>query len=157
MHLGKYSALFFLSMVKFMFAPMGGPAADLSFVETYLICLSGGLFSAVIFFFMSEYFMIRAHKKRIKKYQLAIEKGEKPKIKRTFTKVNKTIVRMKMKVGVYGIALFAPLFLSVPVGTIITAKFYGKEKKTFPLIIIGLSLNGLIITFLTYFAGSLFK
>jgi len=157
MHLGKYSALFFLSMVKFMFAPMGGPTADLSFWETYLVCLSGALFSTSIFFFMSEYFMIRAHKKKITNYQLAIEKGETPKIKKNFTKVNKAIVRMKMKVGVYGIALFAPLFLSVPVGTIITAKFYGKEKKTFPLIIIGLSLNGLIITFLTYFAGSLFK
>ncbi len=157
MHLGKYSALFFLSMVKFMFAPMGGPAADLAFFETYLVCLSGALFSTTIFFFMSEYFLLRAHKKKIAKYKQALDKGVEPKLKKNFTKVNKAIVRLKMKVGVYGIALFAPLFLSVPVGTIITAKFFGKEKKTFPLIVIGLAMNGLIITSLTYFAGSLFK
>ena len=48
-------------------------------------------------------------------------------------------------------------FNSVPVGTIITAKFFGKEKKTFPLIVIGLAMNGLIITSLAYFAGGLFK
>ena len=157
LHLGKYSALFFLSTVKFMFAPLGGPAADLAFLETYLVCLSGALFSTTIFYFMSEFFMLRTHQKRIAKYNKAIDRGEKPKLKKNFTKVNKAIVKLKIKIGVYGVALFAPLFLSVPVGTIITAKFFGKEKKTFPLIVIGLAMNGLIITSLAYFAGGLFK
>lgn len=157
LYLGKYSALFFLSMVKFMFAPLGGPAADLAFLETYLVCLSGALFSTTIFYFMSEFFMLRSHQKKIAKYYKAIDRGEKPKLKKNFTKVNKAIVKLKIKIGVYGVALFAPLFLSVPVGTIITAKFFGKEKKTFPLIVIGLAMNGLIITSLAYFAGGLFK
>ena len=47
-----------------------------------------------------------------------------------FTKGNKFIVRLKLKLGIYGISFYAPLFLSVPIGTIITAKFYGKEKKS---------------------------
>lgn len=156
MDIGKYSVFFFLSMIKFLFTPFGGPAASLTFIETYLVCVSGATFSATIFYFMSEYFMVKAHEKRVRNYKEAIEKGITLPHKKKFTYFNKLVVKMKMKLGVYGIAMYAPLFLSVPLGSIVTAKFYGKEKKTFPIIVLGMFINGLITSSIAYFILGLF-
>jgi hypothetical protein len=55
-----------------------------------------------------------------------------------------------MRVGKIGICFFAPLFLSIPLGSIISAKFYGRENNTFLFIFVGLLLNGAVTTFLAY-------
>jgi len=143
---GKYIGFFGFSMIKFLFTPFGGPKAGLSFVETYIVCVAGALLSAAIFYFSSEFFLIRAHKKRKELIRKSIETGIPLKQKKKFTKTNKLIVRIKHKLGIIGVAFYAPLFLSIPIGTIITAKFYGKEKRTFPLIVLGIFVNGVITT-----------
>ncbi len=134
-----------------MFAPLGGPAMGLSFMETYLACISGGIFAACIFYFSSNYFMHRAKHKRELKRRKQIELGVPFKEKRKFTRLNRGIVWVKMTLGIYGTALWAPLFLSVPLGSIIAAKFFGDDKRTFPLIIIGMFMNGAITTSIAYF------
>lgn len=156
---GAMFVLFGISMAKFMFAPFGGIPAHLTFLETYLSCVSGAIVSAAIFYFSSEYFLHRARRKR---EQLAedIALGRtvsKKKKRRNFTFVNKMIVRLKKRLGIYGTAFFVPLFLSIPIGSIITAKFFGKDKRTFPLIIIGIFLNGAFLTGLHYGSVWLFR
>ncbi len=153
---GKYIGFFGFSMIKFLFTPFGGPKAGLSFVETYIVCVAGALLSAAIFFFSSEYFLKRAHKKRKELILKSIETGIPLKQKKKFTKTNKLIVRIKHKLGIIGVAFYAPLFLSIPIGTIITAKFYGKEKRTFPLIILGIGINGVITTGIAYIIADFF-
>jgi hypothetical protein len=133
-----------------MFAPLGGPHMGLTFFETYLACVSGGVFAACIFYFSANYFMHRAHKKRQQVLHDHLEKGIPMKVKRKFTRVNKGIVKVKMTLGIYGTALWAPLFLSVPLGSIISAKFFGDDKRTFPLIILGMFINGFITTGIAY-------
>ncbi|HLP55703.1 MAG TPA: hypothetical protein VK151_11765 [Fluviicola sp.] len=151
-----YITFFGLSTIKFLFTPFGGPAAGLSFIETYVSCVSGGLFSAVIFYFSSEFFMIRAHKKRVELLRISIETGVPLKPKKKFTRMNKFIVLIKRRLGIVGVAMYAPLFLSVPIGSIIAAKFYGKEKRTFPLIAVGMFVNGAITTGIAFLVDMLF-
>ena len=143
-------------MIKFMFAPFGGPGLGLTFIETYLSSISGAIFAAFIFYFSSEFFLKRAHVKRKQKIQQALEAGIELKKKKSFTFFNKLIVRLKRRFGIYGISLFAPFVMSVPVGSIVTAKFYGKDNRTFPLVIVGICLTGSITTSLAYFAQNLF-
>lgn len=150
MNWGAYLGFFGLAMIKFLFAPFGGPLAKLTFIETYLSCISGAIFCAIIFYFSAEFFMIRAHKKRKLLIQQAKDKGVELKHKKRFTKTNKAIVKMK-RLGIVGICFYAPFFLSVPIGSIISAKFFGKDKRTFPLIVLGIGINGLITTGLAYF------
>lgn len=152
-----YFSLFGFSMIKFMFAPLAGPGLKLNFLETYLSCISGAFLAAFIFYFSSEFFMIRAYKKRQAELHKSISNGTPLKLKRKFTRFNKLIIRLKRRFGIYGIAFYAPLFLSVPVGSIVTAKFYGKEKRTFPLILLGICMNGAITTGIAYLILPLFK
>lgn len=150
MYFSKLSGLFFLSFIKFMFAPLGGPHIGLSFLETYLACVSGGTTAAAIFYFSSNFFMKRAHAKRVQMYRDHVEKGIPLKKKKTFTWMNKNIIRVKRTLGIYGISLWAPLFLSVPLGSIVAAKFFGGDKRTFPLIVFGMFLNAAITTSIAY-------
>lgn len=157
MKFGIYTTFFLLSTIKFLFTPFGGPAVKLTFWETYFVCVAGAVFSATIFYFSSELLMKRAHKKRLQAIKDAKENGTELPFKKKFTKTNKFIVRLKHRFGIYIVSMYAPLFLSVPIGTIITAKFYGKEKKTFPLIVLGMFVNGLITCGIAYFGASLFN
>ncbi len=144
------SSLFGFSMIKFMFAPFAGPKAGLTFFETYLSCTSGAIVSSAIFFFSASYFMNRAQLKREKAQQELLDQGLPVKVKKRFTRMNKFVVRMKRSVGIIGISFWAPFFLSIPLGSIIAAKFYGENNKAFPLIVIGIFANGIITTGITY-------
>lgn len=150
MYWSKLGGLFLLSSIKLMFAPVGGPLMGLSFLETYLSVTFGGIFFAAIFFYSANFFMQRAKHKREQLRKDHIEKGTPFVEKRKFTWINRKVVAVKMTLGIYGTALWVPLFLSVPLGSIITAKFFGNDKRTFPLIIVGMFLNCAITTGIVY-------
>ena len=142
--------LFGVSTVKFMFAPFGGKIADLTFIETYLGCCSGAILSAAIFYFSANYFIKKAIEKKAKIRQDLIDQGLPIPVTKHFTRVNKGVIKIKRSIGIIGIAFWAPFFLSIPLGSIITAKFYGGNKNTFLLVMAGIFLNGLITTGITY-------
>lgn len=147
---GYLSTVFFLAMVKFMFAPATGRALDLPFWETFFACFAGGTFGSFVFYFSSELLIKYTHNKKVAKNE-ALEKQGLPIIeKKKFTKSNRYIIRVKRTLGIYGICFWAPFFLSVPIGSIIVAKFYGKLKKTFPLIILGMGINAIVMTLIAY-------
>jgi CBS domain containing-hemolysin-like protein len=148
MDFGKYLGFALFSTIKFLFAPFGGPAAQLNFIETYLSCVIGASLSATVFYFLAEFFLERAHKKRVEQLKKDKLTGKAPKKK--FTRTNRKLIKMKQSMGILGVTLFAPLLLSIPVGTIIVAKFFGNLKLTYPLLIITILVNGLITTGLAY-------
>ena len=147
---GIYASLFFFGTFKFMFTPFSGPFLQLNFFETFLSVLSGGLVSATVFYFLSDWVMEMAEKRKKRKIEEARTKGAKLKKKKVFTWANKTLVKLKLKAGIWGVCWFATLFLSVPIGSIISARLYGKQKKTFPIIVICLSVDCLVITSIAY-------
>lgn len=141
MYLTKLATVFFFATFKFMFTPIAGLNFGFTFFETYFTTVAGGLFSASIFYFSASYFMKRAHRRKV---------DGKTKQKKVFSRTNKSILRIKHSLGIYGTCFLVPLFLSLPVGSIITAKFYKHDKRTFPLITIGIFFNAVITTSLTY-------
>lgn len=133
-----------------MFSAIPGPALGLNYVETVISIFVGAVISAAFFFFSAEYFMQRAQKKRIKLMQEAHKNGEKIAQKRVFSRMNKGVVRLKLRFGKIGICFWAPFLLSVPVGSIIVAKFYGKYSFTFLYVILGMLINSLLTSFIVY-------
>lgn len=144
------SGVFSIATVKFMFSTVGGPSFGLAFYETFLAAFAGGSFSAAIFYFASDKFLEYSHSRKVLKEKQLLAKGILVPLKKKFTKTNRLIIKMKMKFGIYGICFWVPFFFSVPIGSMIVAKFYGKLNQTYPLIVLGMALNSAIITFITY-------
>lgn len=145
-----YLTLATLATIKFMFSAIPGPALGLNYAETVISIFIGAVISAAFFFFSAEYFMQRAQNKRIKLLQEALNKGETIAQKQVFSRMNKGVVRLKLRFGKIGICFWAPFLLSVPIGSIIVAKFYGKYSFTFLYVIIGMLINSLITSFIVY-------
>lgn len=146
---GAYLGLALFSTVKFMFAPLGG-VKILTFWETYFSCVTGALVCSTIFYFGANYFMKRAQRLQVQRNQNRMAAGKPVKFKKKFTRLNKTVVRAKRSVGIVAISLWAPLFMSIPLGSIVVAKFYRHKKLAFPLIVAGIFLNGFIATSFAY-------
>jgi len=144
------TSIILLSTVKFLFAPFAGVPLGLHFYETYFAAVIGGTLSSAFFYFGSgrlmAYFKNRAE---LKNNKLAAG-GKKIIEKKKFTRSNKFIARLRRSLGKVGICFWAPFFLSVPIGSIIAAKFYGEDKNTFLFIAFGMLFNGAITTFLAY-------
>jgi hypothetical protein len=150
MNWGAFSSIFLFSTVKFMFAPFAGPHIGLPYYGTYLAAFLGGSIGSAVFYFASDFFMEWTHKRKMKKELNLIQQGITVPKKRKFTKTNRIIISLKMKMGKYGICFWAPFLFSVPLGSIVVAKFYGKLKETYPLIVLGMAINAALTTFLAY-------
>lgn len=144
------STVFFSATVKFMFSPLLGPVLGLSYFETYMANAFGALTSMTFFYFAADYLNRLSLRKKVERRRRAIEAGEPIKQKKIVTKKNKLIIRLKNKVGVVTFALLAPFFMSIPIGSIVTAKFFGKRKGTYPIMIIGIFLCNTITVSLIY-------
>jgi len=145
MNWSTYIYVFFLANIKFLFASSIAKAStDLSFIEIFLSTLIGAIFCFNLFFFLSKRIMNISHKRRIEAYK----KGNKR--KKNFTKKNKLIVRLKnSKMGFLLICILAPLFLSIPIGTIVVAKFYGERINTYIIVSITLIIVSLLLSLLS--------
>lgn len=138
MNWGILSSIFILGTFKFLFSGIPGAVADVPIWHTMIASGSGAVLSGLFFFSMADYFRKRSFQNMLKRKKEAEDAGIVYKSKKKFTKLNKGIVYIKRFMGVYGITLVGPLFLSVPIGAIITAKFYGKRKEALPLLLFGL-------------------
>jgi hypothetical protein len=137
-----YSLGFILGTFKFLFSHWTvhlasiKPGIEMSFFDLFIPTTSGALITMFVFYFSSNAFMKRAAKKRAEKYNEALSLGLPYTPKKKFTFVNKKIVQVKRSIGIHGVTIIAPLFLSIPLGAIVCAKFYRHQQKTFPFMVI---------------------
>ena len=152
-NLSMYGVAFLISTVKFLFAASIARTSSLSPFEIAISTGLGALCSFNVFYFSARYFMKKAKAKKQNTVAEGITK-EKP----IFTWINKFMVRTKRsKSGFWIICIFAPLILSIPVGSIIVAKFYRELKITYPVATISLGLWAFILAYLNDFIFSFFE
>ena len=158
MHAGIFITGFWFGTFKFMFAhwftslAASGFDHDPTFLDIFLSVQIGCTVSMSVFYFSSSFMMKFAAQRRHKKEQAAIAAGKTLKPKKKFTRVNKGIVWIKRTIGIYGITFFAPLVMSIPIGSVVCAKFYGDKKITFPLMVLFTIGYSFLITSLLIFA-----
>ena len=141
--------LVLLSSVKFFIVPfLSINFYDYSFFTSVIINTIGGIIGSTFFFKTSFFFVQRAIKRR----QVKIKAGT-AKPKKKFTKLNRFIVVVKNTMGMYGLALITPALISIPIGSVIAAKYYHLQpKKMLGLIYISsflwaMALSGIAIIF----------
>ena len=72
--------------------------------------------------------------------------------KKVFTWKNKWIVKIKLSdKGFYIICFLAPLFLTIPVGTVVVAKFYKDRSISYYLVSVLLVITSFLLTYLNEF------
>ena len=141
MNWGLLSFGFGFGTIKFLFAHWStywafGESDFATIAEIFIAVTAGAWFSMSIFYWTSGLLMKKAAEKRTRLIKEAKAAGKEIKAKKIFTKANKSIVWIKRSIGIYGVTFLAPLLLSIPLGSIICAKFYGDRKKPFPLMLI---------------------
>ena len=144
-------SIYFLAMVKFSVSTVPGPRLGMTFFQTALASFAGAATCALVCYFASDAILLYLKKRAQKKLELLESQGISPKVKKKFTRMNKMVIRIKMKFGQVGICFFAPFFLSVPIGSMVVAKFYGKRWETFPLIVLGFAVNASLTSIIVYF------
>jgi len=126
-----------------------------SFIETILWTNIGGILGIYFFAFLSDKVIIWWNQTfRKKRKALKSKKKE----KKTFTRKNRRIVRIKQRYGLIGIALSTPFLLSIPVGTFLVIRYYRSSRVKFAYLIGANLIWSVIYTlFYTFCEGVLFK
>jgi hypothetical protein len=122
--------------------PVAVLAMKMSFFETIIYTNVGGALGAVIFTFFSDILIKTWNKYLQKKFKL----HRKP--KKVFTKWKRFLVKIKVKYGLTGIVILTPLILSIPVGSFLIAKYYGRKKINIAWLISGQIAWSFIYTYL---------
>jgi hypothetical protein len=122
--------------------PIAVLAMKMSFFETIMYTNIGGAFGALIFTFFSDILIKTWNKYLQKKFKLHI------KPKKVFTKRKRFLVKIKVKYGLTGIVILTPLILSIPVGSFLIAKYYGRKKINIAWLISGQIAWSFIYTYL---------
>ncbi len=133
--------LFLLSSVKFLFAPASTIALGYDLPKTIIITFCGGSFGITIFYFLGS---------AISNWWAKHKKAPKKK-KKIFTTTNRKIVFIKNKYGLIGLSLITPGIISIPVGSILAAKYFRHDKRTFPFLIASLFIWCMTLSSLAYF------
>ena len=136
----KILSVILLSSIKFSFG--GVPLAifyEFSFLKAVATTSFGGVLGVFVFNFLSEW-LVKASKK-------VIHRDPQRKI---FTWRNKTIVWIKRKLGLVGLAILTPTILSLPLGLFLAVRYYKDRTRIIVLMSVSVVLCSLLFSSLKF-------
>ena len=143
--------VFLLAHVKFLVTATIALATypQLSVDEIFIASSLGAISCFNIFYFISKKIYFGQNKQ---------SKSTKTKKTKTFKKRNRILIKMKQsKIGFLLVCTLAPLFLSIPIGTVVTVKFFGDNKKTYWYVSILLIIMSFLLAYLNDTIFQFFK
>lgn len=136
MNFGSFFGVFIIAATKFLFAPSTALIYhQFTYWETIAICLIGGAFGTTFFYFAGELIFAFFAKLRAKRDVKKIQKGIEV-IRKKFTKGNRRIIRIKQRFGIWGIGFLTPCIISIPIGSVLAARFYHHRYSWKTLLVI---------------------
>ncbi|MGE0566477.1 MAG: hypothetical protein AB7O73_00895 [Bacteroidia bacterium] len=112
------------------------------FLKVSIVAISGGIFGTIMFSSFSAKII-----EWWERYKNASNKLSK---KRTFTKTNRRIIKLKNSFGLVGISLLSVLLLSIPLGSFLGVRFY-KDKWKVILFMSGAVIIWNFVLYLVFF------
>lgn len=150
--IAKILSVFFLSTVKFMWAPGTALVSGFSFIETIMITSAGGITGISFFYFFGRWAV-----EKMERFKTRSRKNLPASLPRkVFTKRNRNIVKFKITFGLIGLVVVTPAILSIPIGCVVAAKFYRHNRFTYPLLVLSTLLWSFGITTVVFYAKSNF-
>lgn len=141
------SFLFVFCATKFFIAVPAVLIAGYSYWETILISSSGGIAGFFVFFYIGEMKLVRLYLGKIIDWLLGLFGiSLATKERKTFSKKTRFIVKVKGRYGIIGLALLTPSVFSIPLGSLIAARYFDDNKITIPVMLFSIVLWSFGIT-----------
>ncbi len=162
---GKIISLLLLSSVKFVFAFPLAIKYHFSVYTTFLVTSLGGICGILFFsFFWNHVINLYLWFIHSYLYNFPNIRSFLKKIKNFFIRKNNSngsipyrrkrhYIWIKKNGGLLGIALLTPLILSIPIGTFLAVRFFGRNLRTLLFLIITLEFWAVLLSILVYFVG----
>jgi uncharacterized membrane protein YfcA len=124
-----FAAIKFLFAAGYLLIDKGYP-----YYQTVLLLIVGGTIGVFVFYYFSGF---------VNQLINRLIKRSKP--KKVFTRQNRTIVNIKSKYGIYGIAFLMPIFFSIPIGSFLASRFYMNKKSTVPILLLAVVFWSMVL------------
>jgi hypothetical protein len=153
--MGKYIAVALFASVKFLFSPFFAEGLKLNFMESLLSTMAGGAIGIFVFGLIGE-LISASWKTLVVLLSSTFSKKSKAEARviasRKFTFMNRFIVRVKRRVGLFGIAFLSPCLISIPVGAIACMTFYSHQRpRAFLFLYLSLIFWTVVLNGIAYF------
>ncbi len=134
------------SSVKLMASAIFSLGLGYGFWETFIYTSIGGCIGVFFFYRFSGWLMKRARLRRLhraiaEKHGVVVRPA-----KRVFTKRNRWIIRVKQGSGLKGLAALTPVVLTIPIGSIIAARYFRHDRRTLPALMVAVVLQAMVLS-----------
>lgn len=140
MNLIQYFSVIGLSSLKFLLGPITGLAIGLHWYETYACTVIGMMLTNVVIMTLSGF---------LKK--MAEQFFPRKKKRKAFTKTNRFAIKVRQRVGLWGIAFLTPAIFTPPVGVFLAVAFRYDRKEIFTKMFVSAIVWGLVMVFFFYY------
>lgn len=137
----KLASVYFSSMLKFIFGPLGGYAAGFSLVTTILVTVAGMMTVVLIFTFFGNWIREKITSRFSKK-------------RNKFSQRNRRFVTIWKKYGLIGVAALTPLILTPIGGTLLAVSSGSPKEKIIFYMFISASVWSVVWSVALYFFGN---
>ncbi len=134
----KAVTVYFSSMVKFIFGPVGGYTAGLSLVTTIVVTIAGMMTVVLAFAFFGDFLREKVMKRITKN-------------KKLFSSRNRKFVTIWRKYGIIGVAALTPLMLTPIGGSVLAVSFGVPRNKLIIAMFISACIWSVIFSVSVYF------
>jgi len=137
----KVATVYFSSMLKFIFGPLGGYAAGLPLVMTILVTVAGMMTVVFIFTFFGNWIREKITAIFFKK-------------RNRFSQSNRRFVTIWKKYGLIGVAALTPIILTPIGGTLLAVSSGSPKDKIIFYMFISASAWSILFSAALYFFGN---
>lgn len=137
----KMVTIYFSSMLKFIFGPVGGYAAGFPLITTILVTVAGMMTVVLVFTYFGAWIKVRIIGKLFKKSS-------------KFSPRNRKFVTIWKRYGLIGVAALTPILLTPIGGTVLAVSSGSPKEKIIFYMLISASFWAIILTSGLYFFGN---
>ncbi|MDH4088915.1 MAG: hypothetical protein OEV24_00520 [Cyclobacteriaceae bacterium] len=139
----KAIPVYFSSMLKFIFGPLGGYAAGLKLLTTILVTVAGMMTVVLVFTYAGNWIRIKVIERILGK-------------RNRFSENNRKYVRIWKKYGLIGVAGLTPLLLTPIGGTILAVSSGSPKERIIFFMFVSAAIWSVLLSSIVYFFGNEF-
>jgi hypothetical protein len=139
--LAKAIPVYFSSMLKFIFGPLGGYVSGLNIITTIFSTVAGMMTVVLGFTFFGDFLRNRVFRSYFHN-------------RKKFSVRNRKFIKLWRKYGLVGVAALTPVLLTPIGGTLLAVSFGTPRNKLIFAMFVSASVWAVILTVIIYFFGN---